>query len=67
MPINRRYVDSRNEKLVHAKPSTQPGIIIYYYDKNGVPAGRCHAATVAEFNRRFKLQPRKAASVAQAA
>lgn len=59
MPTSRMYVDTRTSKLAHAKPSTQPGIILWYFDKDGAPSGRCHAATVEEFNQRFRVQPRR--------
>lgn len=58
----RLYTDSKTGKLVHAKPSIHPGIIIWYYDKNGKPTGRCMAATLEEFNDRFKPVPKRAAS-----
>lgn len=58
----RMYVDTKTGKLAHAKPSTQPGIILWYFDKDGMPHGRCHANTVEEFNQRFRVQPRRSVS-----
>lgn len=63
----RLYVDSRTGKLAHAKPSTQPGIVIWYFDKGGKPSGRCMASTLDEFNARFKLKPRATATSSQRA
>lgn len=52
----RIYRDQKTGKVVHAKPSeSQPGIIVYYPDRQGKPRGRCQAATVEEFNERFQL------------
>lgn len=52
----RLYRDKKTGKLVHAKASTsQPGIIVYYADRDGQPKGRVLAATVEEFNTRFEL------------
>lgn len=49
------YKNKKNGKLVHAKPAaTQIGIVLYYNDKNGAPAGRVQAATVKEFSDRFE-------------
>ena len=62
MMPTRMYVDTRTSKLAHAKPSTQPGIILWYFDKDGQPQGRCHASTVEEFNQRFRVQPRRAST-----
>jgi len=52
----RQYLDTKTNQPVIAKPSdTQPGIIVYYKAKNGKASGRCMAATVEEFNERFKI------------
>jgi hypothetical protein len=52
----RLYVDQKTNQPVIAKPSdSQPGIIVYYKAKNGKPTGRCMAATVEEFNEKFKI------------
>jgi hypothetical protein len=63
----RLYHDTRTGKLVHVKPSSQPGIFLWYFDKDGKPAGRCSASTLTEFNERFKLATRNVIAERKAA